>query len=315
MRREETIKIFAGSTGKAFVSRMCEYLDTVPGRSETIVFSEGNIFVRVLETVRDKDIYLVQSVALKPNDEFMEIVFWIDAFKRANANSVTLVMPYFGYAKGDKKDEPRVSIRARVCADTIEAAGVDRMVTMDLHSPQIQGFFKVSVDHLYAQQILCNAIDAMQLKDIVAVSPDAGYAKQIRKYAARLNATVAIGDKIRCNHDEKAEITTIIGDVRNRDAVIADDFTLSCGTLTDMAHALKKAGARRIMACVSHLLLNAEGLKALTESPIELLLATDTIENPIAQASDRIRIVSTAPLFAETVKRIHYRESVSELFE
>lgn len=316
MRREETIKIFAGSTGQAFVANMCKHLEAAPGRSETIVFSEGNIFVRVLETVRDKDIYLVQSVALKPNDEFMEILFWIDAFRRANANSVTLIMPYFGYAKGDKKDEPRVSIRARVCADAIETAGADRVVTMDLHSPQIQGFFRVPVDHLYALPVLCSAVDKLNLKDIVAVSPDAGFAKQVRKYASRLEASVAIGEKTRYDHDEKSEILSIIGNVRGRDAVITDDFTISCGTLVDTARVLKEEGARRIIACVSHLLLTADGLKALEASPIELLLATDTVANPnlLADTSDRIHVVSVAPLFAETVKRIHYRESVSELF-
>jgi ribose-phosphate pyrophosphokinase len=315
MRREEKMKIFAGSSSKKFASAICTILGTELGQSETIVFTEGNIFVRVLETVRDKDIYLVQSVALQPNDEFMEILFWIDAFKRANANSVTLVMPYFGYAKGDKKDEPRVSIRARVCADAIEAAGADRVVTMDLHSPQIQGFFKKSVDHLYAIPVLCEALDELKLKDVVAVAPDAGFAKQVRKYAGRLKASVAIGDKIRCGHDEKAEIITIIGDVKGRDAVITDDFTITCNTLADIARVLKDKGANRIVTCVSHLLLDSRGIEVLEKSAIELLLSTDTVPNLEAHKSKRIRIVSAAGLFADTVKRIHHRESVSVLFE
>ena len=197
------IKVFAGSSGREFAKRVCEYIGVSLGKSEVITFSEGNTFVRVGETVRDKDVYLVQSIGLRPNDEFVEILFWMDAFKRASANSVTAIMPYFGYAKGDKKDEPRVSIRARVCADAIEQAGADRVVTMDLHSPQIQGFFKRPVDHLFALPVLCEYIKALNLDNLVVVSPDTGFAKSARKYASTLNVSVAIGDKIRRGHDER----------------------------------------------------------------------------------------------------------------
>lgn len=285
------------------------------GKSETITFSDGNIFVRALETVRDKDIYLVQSIALKPNDEFVEIMFWIDAFKRANANSVTVVIPYFGYAKGDKKDEPRVSIRARVCADSIEVCGADRVVTMDLHSPQIQGFFKVPVDHLYALPVLCREIEGHNLSDLVVVSPDAGFAKQARLFADRLRTPVAIGDKNRANHDEKAEVLEVIGNVSGKTAVVVDDFSISCGTLADLATVLKKRGTRRIIACVSHNLLSKSGVEKLEQSPIEKLIVTDTVSNPNTEGCAKIITASVAPLFAETIKRIHYRESVSQLFD
>ena len=172
------IKIFAGSTGKPFAKKMCAYLGTQLGDAETIKFSEGNIFVRVNESIRDKDVYIVQPIGRQPNDEFVELLFWIDAFKRASANSVTAIIPYFSYAKGDKKDEPRVSIRARVCADCIEVAGVDRIITMDLHAPQVQGFFKKPVDHLYAKALLCEYIRRAGIvnDDLVVVSPDAGSA-------------------------------------------------------------------------------------------------------------------------------------------
>ncbi len=166
------IKIFAGSTGQVFAEQMCKYLGIDLGEADTIVFSEGNIFVRVGETVRNKDVYLVQPIGLNPNNEFVEILFWLDAFKRASANSVTAIIPYFGYAKGDKKDEPRVSIRARVCAECIELAGADRIVTMDLHSPQIQGFFKKPVDHLFALPVLCEYIKNLNIDDLMVISRD-----------------------------------------------------------------------------------------------------------------------------------------------
>ncbi|MGI6169569.1 MAG: ribose-phosphate diphosphokinase, partial [Christensenellales bacterium] len=177
------IKIFAGSTGINFARRLCKCLSTELGNSETIQFSDGNLFVKVNEPVRDKDVYLLQPIANDPNKELVEILFWMDAFKRASANSVTAIIPYFSYAKGDKKDEPRVSIRARVCAETIELAGADRVVTMDLHSPQVQGFFKKPVDHLMALTTLCEYINEAGLnEDLIVVSPDAGYAKSARKF-------------------------------------------------------------------------------------------------------------------------------------
>lgn len=309
------IKIFAGSTGVTFAKRMCDYIGVSLGKSEVVKFSDGNIFVKVGETVRDKDVYLVQPIGIKPNDEFTEILFWMDAFKRASANSVTAIIPYFGYAKGDKKDEPRVSIRARVCAECIELAGADRIVTMDLHSPQIQGFFKKPVDHLFALPVLCDYVKDLKIEDFVVVSPDAGFAKQARKFASILNVSVAIGDKTRSAHDEKAEILEIIGNVEGKNALIVDDFTISAGTLVDLSKALKERGAKKIYGCLSHLLITESGVKKIENSPIDLLISTDSVENPNALDSDKIKIVSVAPLFAEGIKRIHNRESVSPLFE
>lgn len=308
------IKIFAGSGGANFVKAMCDYIGIVPGRSDVKKFSDGNIFVKVGETVRDKDVYLVQPIGLNPNDEFTEILFWMDAFKRASANSVTAIMPYFGYAKGDKKDEPRVSIRARVCAECIEMAGADRIVTMDLHSPQIQGFFKKPVDHLFALPVLCEYVKMLNLDNLVIVSPDAGFAKQARKFASYLEVPVVIGDKTRKSHDENAEILEIIGDVNGKNALIVDDFSLSAGTLVDMADELKKRGAKRIFACLSHFLLRESGIKKINDSPIELVVSTDSVYNENAFFG-KVRIASVAPLFAEAVTRIHNRESISPLFE
>jgi ribose-phosphate pyrophosphokinase len=309
------IKVFAGSSGYPFAERICNYLGADLGKSKVINFTEGNTYVKVEETVREKDVYLIQSIGLKPNDEFAEILFWIDAFKRASANSVTLIMPYFSYAKGDKKDEPRVSIRARVCADCIELAGVDRVVTMDLHSPQIQGFFTKPVDHLFAMPLLCEYIKSLQLKDMVIVSPDSGFAKEARKYAKYLDLPVAIGDKERIGHDEKAKIIELVGNVKGKNAVIVDDFSISGGTLIDLAHELKRRGAKGVFACLSHILLNKEGVANLENSPIELLISTDSVLNAAVDGSDKIRIISVAPLFAETIRRINNRESVSTLFD
>lgn len=309
------IKIFAGSSGSTFAKRMCSYIGVSLGKSEVIKFSDGNIFVKIGETVRDKDVYLVQPIGMKPNDEFTEILFWMDAFKRASANSVTAIIPYYGYAKGDKKDEPRVSIRARVCAECIELAGADRIVTMDLHSPQIQGFFKKPVDHLFAMPVLCDYINDLKIEDFVVVSPDAGFAKRARKFASNLKATVAIGDKTRIAHDEKAEVLEIIGNVEGKNALIVDDFTISGGTLVDLSRTLKERGVKKIYACLSHLLITEQGIKKLNESPIDCLISTDSVDNPNVKLSDKIKIVSVAPLFAEGIKRIHNRESVSPLFE
>ena len=310
------IKIFAGSTGGAFAKKMCKYLGTDLGKSEVIHFSDGNIFVRIQETVRDHDVYLIQPIGLDPNNELVEILFWIDAFKRASASSITVIIPYFGYAKGDKKDEPRVSIRARVCADCIETAGADRVITMDLHSPQVQGFFRIPMDHLYSLPMLCEVVKGMGLSDnLVVVSPDAGFAKTARKYADYLGTPVAIGDKTRVAHDEKAEILELIGDVDGKDCMIVDDFTISGGTLADIAKVLKAKGAKRILACLGHNMLREKGVKRIEESPIEMLISTDTVENPYITASKKMVTVSVAPLFAEAVLRIHERVSVSTLFD
>lgn len=314
MINNSEIKVFAGSSGKDFAERICRYLGSDLGKSKVITFSEGNTYVKAEETVRDKDVYIVQSIGLRPNDEFTEILFWIDAFKRASANSVTVIMPYFSYAKGDKKDEPRVSIRGRVCAECIELAGADRVVTMDLHSPQIQGFFKKPVDHLIALPLLCEYVKSLEIEDMVIVAPDSGFAKEARKYARYLNCPVAIGDKEREGHDENAKIIDIVGDVKGKNAIIVDDFSISGGTLVDVAKELRNRGAKRIIGVLSHVLLNDKGVKKIEDSEIEFLVSTDSVHNPYVLETDKIRLISAAPLFAETIRRIDKRESVSPLF-
>lgn len=309
------IKIFAGSSGVPFAKKMCRYLGTSLGASEVIHFSDGNVFIRIKETVRDKDVYVVLPIGLDPNNEMMELLFWLDSFKRASANSVTAIIPYFGYAKGDKKDEPRVSIRARVCADCIEMSGADRVITMDLHSPQVQGFFRIPVDHLLSMPILCEYVKGMDIaENMVVVSPDAGFAKTARKFADYLRAPVAIGDKTRSGHDENAQILELIGNVQGKNCMIVDDFSISGGTLIDIAKLLKKKGAKRIMACLAHTMLREKGVRAILESPIEYVVSTDSVDNPYILGQKKFLTVSVAPLFAEAVYRVHERESVSPLF-
>ncbi|MEX1307012.1 MAG: ribose-phosphate diphosphokinase [Eubacteriales bacterium] len=310
------IKVFAGTSGYSFAKKMSKYLNIELGDSEVIRFSDGNIFVRVKEMVRDKDVYLVQPIGMDPNNEFVEILFWLDAFKRASANSVTAIIPYFSYAKGDKKDEPRVSIRARVCAESIELAGADRVVMMDLHSPQVQGFFKIPLDHLMSLPILCEHIKRMDLvdDDLVVVSPDVGFAKEARKFADYMGVDVAIGDKQRVGHDENAKCLNVIGDVKGKTCMIVDDFTISGGTIKEIALALEAKGAKRIFACLSHLMVKEKAVKLLDESPVEFILGTDTVNNPYTHLSKKIKVVSVAPLFAEAISRIHSKTSISTLF-
>jgi ribose-phosphate pyrophosphokinase len=268
----------------------------------------------VLENVRGRRAYLIQTTVFPTNDNFMELLFWIDALKRASAESVTAVIPYFSYGKGDKKDEPRVSIRARVCADAIEAAGADRVVTMDLHTPQIQGFFRIPVDNLYALPVLCERIKAEQLEQVIVVSPDMGFAKQARRYASYLGVSVAIADKERPAHDEKAEVLEIIGNVEAKTAVIVDDFTISGRTLTEVAVKLIERGARQVYAMVTHGVLAPGSVERIDDSPIEKLIITDSIETQPVQFSSKIEVVSVAPLLGEAIRRIHNRESISGMF-
>ncbi len=309
------IKIFAGSTGKEFAASMCRHLGIELGKTDVITFSDGNTYVKIEEHVRDAEVYLVQPIGLNPNNEFVEILFWMDAFKRSGARYVTAVIPYFSYAKGDKKDESRVSIRARVCAECIELAGADRVITMDLHAAQIQGFFKKPVDHLFARPLLAKYLKSYITKETVVVSPDAGFAKNARKFAKTLKVPFAIGDKTRNGHNENAEVLEILGEVSGKDAIIVDDFTISAGTVVEIANVLKKKGAKNIIACFSHIPLTDKGVNAIEKSDISLVISTDSITNERINKSSKIKLISVAPLFAEVVNRMQNRTSISDLLD
>ncbi|WP_337177145.1 ribose-phosphate pyrophosphokinase [Paludisphaera sp.] len=308
------LKIFAGSASGSLARAICDRLDTEMARGETMTFSEGCVFVRALENVRGRDVYVIQGTEYPVNDNFMELLFWIDACKRASATQVTAVIPYFSYAKGDKKDEPRVSIRARVCADCIEAAGADRVLTMDLHSPQIQGFFRVPVDHLYAMPVLVDYFLRKEIPDLVIASPDVGFGKQAYKFAEMIQAPVVFGNKVRRGHDEKAEMLDIVGEVNGRNVLIVDDFTISGGTLIEMAVACKERGAKDVYACVSHGVFSKGSAAKLAASPIKELVMTDTVAYRFEPLAPCCKVVSVAGLFADAIMSIHRRESVSRLF-
>jgi ribose-phosphate pyrophosphokinase len=308
------LTILAGSGNPLFARRIAEELRVPLTPCEAHYFSEGNVFVRVLENVRGRDCYVIQGMHQPVNDNFVELLFWLDALKRASAQHVTAVVPFFSYAKGDKKDEPRVSIRARVCADAIEAAGADRCLMMDLHSPQIQGFFHIPVDHLYARYVLCDHILGLGIPDLVVCSPDVGFAKGASAFANYLGVPVAIGNKTRYGHDERAEILEVIGNVEGKNVLIVDDFTISGGTLISMADVLKSRGAQDIYAAVSHGVLSKGVRDRIGSSCIQQLFITDTIENRPEDLPANVTVVSVARLFAEAIQSIHDRTSISQLF-
>jgi ribose-phosphate pyrophosphokinase len=309
------LKIFAGSASSDLARSICRYLDVGLSHSETHVFSDGNIFVRVLENVRGRDVFVVQGTERPVNDNLVELLFWIDAFKRASAAQVTAVIPFYSYAKGDKKDEPRVSIRARVVADMIEAAGADRVLTLDLHSPQIQGFFKIPVDHLYAMPVLVAYFRSKQIPDLVVASPDAGFSKQAYRYAHAMRAPIVFGNKFRPDHNETAEILDVVGTVKDKNVLIVDDFTISGGTLIEMAHACLERGAKGVYAAVSHGVFSKGTFDRIARSPIRELVVTDTVGNWADVPPPNMTVVSVAPLFAEAIQSIHTCESVSRLFD
>lgn len=308
------LAILAGSGNPVFAQKIANSLGVRLIPSQAQIFSEGNVFVRILENVRGRDTFIIQGVHQPVNDNFVELLFWIDALKRASAQQITAVIPYFSYAKGDKKDEPRVSIRARVCADAIEAAGADRVLTMDLHSPQIQGFFSKPVDHLYARAVICEHIKSMNLDNLVVCSPDAGFAKAAAAYANLLSVPVVIGNKARPDHSEQAEILEVIGQVEGKNVLMVDDFTITGGSLCSMAEVLKERGAKDIYAAVSHGVLSAGAASRIQNSLIERMFMTDTIESPVEPLCEKIEVISVANLFAQAIRSIHDRTSVSMLF-
>lgn len=308
-------KIFAGSASPKLAGAIAAALGVPLAASEVHIFSEGNTFVRVLENVRGHDVFVIQGVSNPVNDSFVELLFWIDALKRASAAEVTAVIPFFSYGKGDKKDEPRVSIRARVCADALEAAGVDRVLTMDLHSAQIQGFFRRPVDHLYALPVICDYFRGRNIPNLSVASADVGFAKPATRYAAALGgAPVVIGNKERVDHSENARVWSVIGEAKGRNILIVDDIVFTGGSLISLADALKESGAGDIYAAVTHGVLTKGSAAKLAQSPIKELIITDTVERPFEAPPANLKVISVAPLFAEAIHSIYERTSISRLF-
>jgi ribose-phosphate pyrophosphokinase len=319
-KSRERLVVLGGRSHPEFVASICRHLGHPVGRARLRTFSDGAIEVKLEENVRGRDVFVVQSGQANPNDHLVELLFLLDAARRASARSVTAVLPYFPYGKGDKKDEPRVSIRARVVADALEAAGAQRVLTVDLHAGQIQGFFHVPVDNLYALPVLAAELERLcragAIERPVIVTPDAGRAKLARDFMLRLasiDAGVAIGDKVRPEHDENSEVTALLGDVAGRDAVIVDDIIFTGGTLCNMAEAVMDAGARSVRAAVTHGLLTGDAPERIRASPLTEVLVTDTVPL-VARATEQVRQVSVAPLFAAAIRSIFEETSISRLF-
>ena len=266
--------------------------------------------MRYGESIRGSDLFIIQSTQPRA-DHWVELLLLIDAAKRASAERVTAVIPYFGYARQDRKDQPRVSIAAKLMADMLATAGVHRILTMDLHAPQIQGFFDVPVDHLYGSGVLTSYFRKLQLDNVVVVAPDVGAIKVARSYARRLDADLAVIDKRRPRQNE-AEVVNIIGEVTGRNVILIDDMCDTAGTLTRAAHALRKAGCKEIIAACTHALLSGPAYERIENSEISKVVVTDTI--PLQRSSDRIDVVSVAELFSDAIRRIYTEDSISTLF-
>ena len=307
------IKVFTGNSNKPLALEICDHLGLTLGKSEVRSFSDGEVFVDIQESVRGVEVYVVQSTCLPCNNNLMELLIMLDAFKRASAVSVTAVIPYYGYARQDRKVAPRTPISAKLVADLITVAGATRVVCVDLHAGQIQGFFNIPVDHLYATPVLLNYIKENFHDDMVIVSPDAGGVERARAFAKRLGANLAIIDKRR-PAPNVSEVMNIIGDIEGKTAIILDDMIDTAGTITQAAEALKKQGAKQIYACCSHAVLSGPAIERLEKSPIKELVVTNTIPKRDGATSDKIKRLSVGPLLGEAIKRIHYGESVSSLF-
>jgi len=307
------MNIIAGNANPKLALEICKYLQIPLSATLVTTFSEGEIRVKIDENVRGRDVFIIQPTCSPVNDNLMELLILIDALKRASAKRITAVLPYFGYARQDRKDQPRVPITAKLVANLITKAGADRILTVDLHAGQIQGFFDIPMDHLYAVNIFVNHIKKIKLKDIVIVSPDVGGIKMARAYAKKFEAPLAIVDKRRISGEE-TEAMNILGDIKGKNLIIVDDLVATASSLVEAAAALKKQGGKEIYAAITHPVLSGPAIKRINDSVIKKLFVTNTIPVENGKKHKKIEVLSIAPLLAEAIKRIHGEESVSCLF-
>lgn len=311
---DKELKLFTGNANPALAREICGHLGISLGEATVSSFSDGEIRVRIEESVRGADVFLVQSCCTPVNTSIMELLIMIDALRRSSAYRITAVIPYYGYARQDRKAQPRVPISAKLMADLITTAGADRVVTMDLHAGQIQGFFNIPVDHLYATPVLLDYINKRGAADLVVVSPDAGGVERARAFAKRLQVQLAIIDKRR-EGPNNAQIMNIIGDVEGRNALLLDDMIDTAGTIVQGAQACAEKGARMVWAGCTHAVLSGPALELLQESCLTEVVVTNTIPlNGKEQRCPKLRVLSVAPLLGEAITRIHAEESVSSLF-
>ncbi|EFM02824.1 MAG: ribose-phosphate pyrophosphokinase [Hoylesella marshii] len=310
MSEQNPFMVFSGTNSRYLAEKICASLNRPLGKLQITKFSDGEFAVYYEESIRGRDVFLVQSTF--PNsDNLMELLLMIDAAKRASAHSINAVIPYFGWARQDRKDKPRVSIGAKLVADLLSAAGIDRLITMDLHADQIQGFFNVPVDHLYASGVILPYLQSLKLKDIVIASPDVGGSKRANTYAKYLGCPLVLCNKTRARANE-VESMQIIGDVKDKNVIIVDDMVDTAGTIAKAADIMKEAGAKSIRACASHCVMSGPATERVQSSSLEEIVFTDSI--PYTQRCAKVKQLSVADMFAETIRRVILNESISSQY-
>ena len=310
----KALTIFTGNAHRELATEICRHVEVPLGRAEVTTFSDGEVYVEIGENVRGVNCFVVQPTCSPVNDNLMELLIMIDALKRASAGSIIAVLPYFGYARQDRKVKPRTPISAKLCADLLQAAGADRVLAVDLHAGQIQGFFNIPFDHLFGMPVLMDWLKSKFGPEAVIVSPDAGGVERARAYSKRLGGSLAIIDKRR-SAANVSEVMHIIGDVKGRDAIIVDDMIDTAGTLTQAARAVKEAGAKAVFACASHGVLSGPAIQRIEDSPLSEVCVTNTIPlREEAKGCKKLRVTSVGRLLGEAIKRIHHGDSISSLF-
>ena len=306
----DELRVFTGNAHPKLAQDVCSYLDIPLGQAEMFKFANDNTFVRILENVRQRDVFIIQPICYPVNDNLMELLIAIDACKRASAGRITAVIPYYGYGRTDKKDQPRVPITARLVADLLTAAGADRMLTVDLHAGQIQGFFNIPVDELTALPLLTDYFKAKEMTDMAVVAVDIGISKRARDVAEKLDAPLAIIEKRRVDNDDKSETLNVIGDVRGKVALTFDDEILTGGTVINAAEALIQQGVTEVFCCATHPVFSKEAPERLSKSRFQEVVVTDTVPLKQEQVNGKIKVLSVAPLLGEAIYRIHKGLSV-----
>ena len=311
----DELKVFTGNGHPELAQSVCEYLDIPLGQAEVFKFANDNTFVQIRENIRQRDVFIIQPTCYPVNDNLMELLIMIDAFKRASAGRITAVVPYYGYGRTDKKDQPRVPITARLVADLLTAAGADRLLTVDLHAGQIQGFFNIPVDELTTLPLMGQHFADKELQDLVVVAVDIGISKKARDMAERLGAPLAIIEKRRTGNDDKNETMNVIGDVEGKIALTFDDEIDTGGTIVNAAKVLSEQGVKEVYACVTHPVLSRNAAELMANSEFKEVVVTDTIPMSAERRNGKFTVLSVAPLLGEAIYRIHKGQSVGDLFK
>ena len=311
----DELKVFTGNGHPELAKSVCEYLDIPLGQAEVFKFANDNTFVRIHENIRQRDVFIVQPTCFPVNDNLMELLIMIDACKRASAGRITAVVPYYGYGRTDKKDQPRVPITARLVADLLTAAGADRLLTVDLHAGQIQGFFNIPVDELTTLPLLGDYFAAKEIQDLVVVAVDIGISKKARDIAERLGAPLAIIEKRRMSNNDVSETMNVIGEVEGKTSLVFDDEIVTGGSIVNAAKALYEQGVKDVFCCVTHPVLSKDGSEIMAKSKFSEVVVTDTIPMPPEKRNGKFTVLSVAPLLGEAIYRIHKGQSVGDLFK